>query len=76
MMGGDDKEEEKFIAPTVIRDVKLTDPVMQDEVIKFYFTVARLFANLFENYIFCNLSLTNLWFVLAMQHILQSYQKH
>lgn len=31
-MGGDDIEEEKYIAPTVLRDVKLTDPVMQDEI--------------------------------------------
>ncbi|XP_005104004.1 aldehyde dehydrogenase family 3 member B1 isoform X2 [Aplysia californica] len=31
-VGGGDVEEEKYIAPTVLRDVKLTDPVMQDEI--------------------------------------------
>jgi len=31
-VGGDDVEEEKYIAPTVLRDVKATDAVMQDEI--------------------------------------------
>ncbi|CAG5116346.1 unnamed protein product, partial [Candidula unifasciata] len=29
---GEDDETEKFISPTVLKDVKLTDPVMQEEI--------------------------------------------
>ena len=31
-VGGGDVEEDRYIAPTVLKDVKATDPVMQDEV--------------------------------------------
>lgn len=31
-IGGQTDESDLFIAPTVLRDVKLTDPVMQEEV--------------------------------------------
>ena len=29
---GKDVEEEKYICPTVLKNVKLTDPIMKDEV--------------------------------------------
>ncbi|XP_041365280.1 aldehyde dehydrogenase, dimeric NADP-preferring-like [Gigantopelta aegis] len=31
-IGGDVKDDERFISPTVLRDVKVTDPAMQDEI--------------------------------------------
>lgn len=31
-LGGDCIDEERFIAPTVLSDVQITDPIMQEEV--------------------------------------------
>ena len=32
VIGGETDEDEKYIAPTVLADVTLSDPVMQEEV--------------------------------------------
>lgn len=32
VMGGDSDEKERYIAPTVLADVKITDPIMQEEI--------------------------------------------
>ena len=31
-IGGEVKDDERFISPTILQDVKVTDPAMQDEV--------------------------------------------
>lgn len=52
VIGGEHDESIRYIAPTVITNVKLTDPIMQEEVTKYYLLLKVLknaFIKLFHN---------------------------